>query len=70
VLLAVLLGYASVAFLVALLSQREVQNALVCIGLLLVLLWFLWGMLPQWFRNAVRWALKRRRGRSRKGERD
>lgn len=68
VLLAILLGYASLAFLVALLSLREVQNWLICLGLLLAILWFLWGMLPQWFRKAIRWTVKGARGRKRQGE--
>ncbi len=68
VLLAVLLTYASLAFVVALFSLKEVQNTLICLGLLLALLWCLWGMLPQWFRKAIRWTLKRGRGHKRHGE--
>jgi hypothetical protein len=59
-LLGVLLVCASLFLLVALLSLREVQNGLIAIGLLLGVLWFLWGMLPDWLRKVIRWALKRK----------
>jgi len=60
VVLGALLVAASLSFLVAALLRREVQNGLVAIGLLLGVLWFLWSMLPNWFRSAIHWALKRK----------
>ncbi len=63
ILLGALLVAASVALLVALLSMREVQNGLIAIGLLLVGLWFLWSLLPDWLRKTIHWALKRKEHR-------
>jgi hypothetical protein len=63
VLLGALLVCASLALLVALLSTPEVQNGLIAIGLLLAALWFLWSMLPDWFKKTIHWALKRKEHR-------
>jgi hypothetical protein len=60
VLLGALLVSASLALLIALLSMREVQNGLIAIGLLLGALWILWSMLPDWFREVIHGALKRK----------
>ncbi len=65
ILLGALLVAASIALLVALLSMREVQNGLIAIGLLLVGLWFLWSLLPDWFQKAIHWALKKKEHRNR-----
>jgi hypothetical protein len=55
------LAYVSVAVLVELLTELltepRVQNALIALGLLLVGLWFLWSMLPDWFRKAIHHAV-------------
>lgn len=67
ILLGALLVAASLALLVALLSMREVQNGLIAIGLLLVGLWFLWSLLPDWFRKVIHWALKRKEKEHRDG---
>ena len=64
ILLGALLVAASIALLVALLSMREVQNGLIAIGLLLVGLWFLWSLLPDWFQKVIHWALKRKEHRT------
>jgi hypothetical protein len=64
ILLGALLVAASLALLVALLSMREVQNGLIAIGLLLVGLWFLWSLLPDWFQKVIHWALKRKEHRN------
>jgi hypothetical protein len=63
VLLGALLVCASLALLVALLSTSEVQNGLIAIGLVLVALWTLWSMLPDWFKKTIHWALKRKEHR-------
>ena len=60
ILLGALLIFASIVLLVALLSTPEVQNGLIAIGLLLAALWFLWSMLPDWFKKTIHWALKRK----------
>lgn len=60
VVLGALLVAASLSFLVAALLRHEVQNGLIAIGLLLGVLWFLWSMLPNWFRAVIHWALKKR----------
>ena len=60
VLLGALLVCASLSLLAALLSVQEVQNGLIAIGLLIVALWTLWSMLPDWLRKVIHWALKRK----------
>lgn len=60
IVLGALLVAASLSFLVAALLRREVQNGLIAVGLLLGVLWFLWSMLPNWFRAFIRWALKKK----------
>ncbi len=55
VALAVLLGV-----LEGLLSRPEAQNALLAIGLLVVLLWWLWSKLPDWIRKLVRRSFERK----------
>lgn len=49
-----LLVYLSIAGVVALLRTREVQEGLVILGILLGILWWLWSLLPEWFRKLVR----------------
>ena len=67
VLLKIVLGAflvsGSLALLIAALLRREVQEGLIALGLLVGVLWFLWSMLPNWFRSFIRWALKKRKDR-------
>lgn len=59
--LGLLLFYATLALLIALLSSNEVRQFLVAFGILLALLWGLWTKLPDWFQEAIRdfWIRKR-----------
>ena len=59
--LGLLLFYITLSFLIALAKTTQVQEAVVCIGLLLVGLWILWSKLPDWFQDVIRNAVKRRR---------
>jgi len=61
--LGLLLFYATLSVIVALLRTPEIQNALVAFGLLLGCLWWLWSKLPDWFQEAIRsfWSNRRRR---------
>jgi hypothetical protein len=52
--LGLLLFYATLSLLVALIRSPEVQQSLVPMGLLLLALWILWSKLPEWFREAIR----------------
>jgi hypothetical protein len=61
--LGLLLLYLSLAFLVALMKTTQLQEAFVCIGLLLVGLWLMWSKLPDWLQDLIRSAAKRRRNR-------
>jgi hypothetical protein len=61
--LGLLLFYLSLAFLVALVKTTQLQEAFVCIGLLLVGLWLMWSKLPDWLQDLIRSAAKRRRSR-------
>jgi hypothetical protein len=60
--LGLVLFYASLCLIVALLRKPEVQNALVAFGTLLGCLWWLWSKLPDWFQDAIRSFWKSRRG--------
>jgi hypothetical protein len=55
-----LLVYLSLVGLAALLRTREVQTGLVVFGILLGVLWWLWSLLPEWFRKLVIRSLKRK----------
>jgi hypothetical protein len=59
--LGLLLFYFSLAFLVALAKTTQVREAAVCIGLLLLGLWFVWSKLPDWLQDIIRSAAKRGR---------
>jgi hypothetical protein len=61
--LGLLLFYATLSLLVALLRSPQVQQSLVAMGLLLVVLWVLWSKLPDWFREAIRSFWKNRGSR-------
>lgn len=59
--LGLLLFYASLSLVVALVRTPEVQRALVALGILLAVLWWLWSRLPDWFQEAIRSFWKNRR---------
>jgi hypothetical protein len=61
VLCGVLLAYLSLSFLVTLLKTPMVQAGLLGLGLLLLIMWALWMMLPEWFRKLIARVLKRKR---------
>jgi RNA polymerase subunit RPABC4/transcription elongation factor Spt4 len=64
VTVAVLIAYVFLTFVSELFAMPETRDALVVLVLLLLVLWFLWGMLPLWFRRLIRWSWKKGRGRS------
>ena len=53
----------SLSVLLALLKSPVVQAGLLVFGLLLLILWALWLMLPEWFRNLIHRALRRKEQR-------
>ena len=59
--LGLLLFYASLSLVIALLRTREVQQLVVALGILLAVLWWLWSKLPDWFQEAIRSFWKNRR---------
>jgi len=59
----IVLVYLSLALLVEFLRSPVVQTGLVGLGFLLLVLWALWSMLPDWLRRLIRWALKRKERR-------
>jgi ribosomal protein L40E len=61
--LGLLLFYASLSLVIALVRTPEVQRALVAFGMLLAVLWWLWSKLPDWFQEALRSFFKNRRQR-------
>jgi hypothetical protein len=61
--LGLLLFYASLSLVIALLRTREVQQLVVVLGILLSGLWWLWSKLPDWFQEAIRSFWKNRRQR-------
>lgn len=61
--LGLLLFYISLSFLIALAKTSQVQQAVVCIGLLLVALWILWSKLPDWLQEIIRSFISRRGGK-------
>ena len=60
--LGLLLFYATLSVVIAMLRSPEVQQSLVAMGLLLLVLWILWTKLPDWFREAIRSFWKNRSG--------
>jgi hypothetical protein len=58
VLLSMFLGF---EFLEAVFRTSEGQAALFALGILLGILWWLWSLLPDWFRNLLRRSFERRR---------
>jgi ribosomal protein L40E len=55
-----LLFYASLCLVIALIRTPEVQRALVALGLLLAGLWWLWSKLPDWLQELIRVLWKRK----------
>jgi hypothetical protein len=60
--LGLLLFYATLSFVIAILRKPEIQQSLVLVGILLIILWILWTRLPAWFREAIRSFWERGRG--------
>jgi hypothetical protein len=64
IVLGSLLVWLSLSVLVALIQELlrrpEVQAGMVLLGILLLGLWFLWAMLPQWLRKLVRHIVRRK----------
>ena len=56
----VVLVYLSISFLVDLLKTPMVQAGLLGLGLLLLIMWALWMMLPEWFRRLIGRVLTRK----------
>ena len=56
----VLLVYLTLAGFVALIRMREVQIGLMAFGIFVGVLWWLWTLLPEWFRKLVIRSLKRK----------
>ena len=61
--LGLLLFYATLCLVIALLRTPQVQSALVAFGMLLGCLWWLWSKLPDWLQEAIRsfWTDRKRR---------
>src|SRR5258708_22454975 len=60
VVFGVLLVYLTLAGFVGLLQTPQFQNALIVFGILIGVLWWLWSLLPEWFRKLVRRSHKRK----------
>jgi len=58
--LGLLLFYATLSLLIALMRSQEVQQFFVAAGILLAVLWGLWTKLPDWFQEAIRNFVTRR----------
>jgi len=52
--------FAAISVIEELLKRPQVQAGMICLGLLLLGLWFLWAMLPDWLRKFIRHRLKRK----------
>jgi choline-glycine betaine transporter len=59
--LGLLLLYLTLSFLIAIAKTTQFQQAIVCIGLLLVALWLVWSKLPDWLQDVIRGAVRRKR---------
>jgi hypothetical protein len=61
--LGLLLFYASISLVIALIRTPEMQRVFVAFGMLLGALWWLWSKLPDWFQEAIRsfWKYRSRR---------
>lgn len=58
--LGLMLFYASLSLVIALVRTPEVQKAMVALGVLLAGLWWLWTKLPDWFQELIRALWKRK----------
>ena len=54
IVLGIFLVYLTLAGFISLLKTPQFQNALFVFGILIGLLWWLWSLLPEWFRKLVR----------------
>ena len=61
------LFYASLSLVIALLHSREIQHALIAVGMLLGCLWWLWSKLPDWFQDLIRALWKRKENKNDQG---
>jgi UDP-N-acetylmuramyl pentapeptide phosphotransferase/UDP-N-acetylglucosamine-1-phosphate transferase len=61
--LAILAIWFAYELLAALLGSPVVQSGLVLVGMLLFILAWIWGKLPEWFRKFVRKQVHKRRNR-------
>jgi hypothetical protein len=59
-----LLGCLLIPLLLTALLHQEVQNALLALAIMLVVLWWFWSQLPNWFRKLVRKSFERDRRNS------
>jgi hypothetical protein len=59
--LGLLLFYASLSLVIALLQSPQIQQGLVALSMLLGVLWWLWTKLPDWLQELIRSQWKRRR---------
>jgi len=59
----VLLVYISLSVLLKLLQSPVAQSGMVILGLLLMVLWALWALIPEWIRKLIHRALTRREHR-------
>lgn len=59
--LGLLLFYATLSLIIALVRSPQVQQFFVAFGILLAILWMLWSKLPDWSREALRnfWITRR-----------
>ena len=57
VIVGLLIAYVMVSFVYGMLTTPRTGNALVALALLLGILFFLWTMLPDWFKRIVRRSL-------------
>jgi hypothetical protein len=60
VFLGVALVLVSIAVLLALLRRPEVQAGLIIIAIPLGVLWWLWSLLPEWFRKLIHKSIRRK----------
>jgi RNA polymerase subunit RPABC4/transcription elongation factor Spt4 len=60
VIFGAILVYVTLAGFVALLKIPQFQNALIVFGILIGLLWWLWSLLPEWFRKLARRSITRK----------
>lgn len=63
-ILGLFLFYATLAVIVALVRSQEVQQFCLASGILLAVLWGLWTKLPEWFQEAIRDFVTKRRNRN------